>query len=244
MRLPGECVRFALRCSATRSPRAGPTENPSADLRGALAPVETVHRAAITDPDKAGRLLRILDAYDGTIIVRCALRLGPLVFLRPDELRKAEWSEIDLDRGQWLSPPWRLKMRQPLQVPLSKQAVAILRELLPVTGDGRYVFPSARSGSRPMSDNAVLAELRRSGIEKEEMSGHGFRALARTILDEVLHFRVDLIECQLGHAVKDPNGRAYNRTSFLAERTEMMQKWADYLDSVKAAKPAPRRVSV
>jgi integrase len=209
--------------------------DPSADLKGALAPVQTVHHAAVTDPAAAAGLLRVLDAYHGTIIVRCALRLAPLVFVRPGELRKAEWSEIDLDAARWLIPPWRMKMKQALIVPLSRQAVAILRELHPVTGDGRYVFPSARSAQRPMSDNAILAALRRSGIAKDEMSGHGFRALARTILDEVLQVRVDLIEHQLGHAVKDANGRAYNRTSHLPERVAMMQQWADYLDRLKIA---------
>lgn len=124
-------------------------------------------------------------------------------------------------------------MGQTLTVPLAEQAVAILRELQPVTGEGEYVFPSGRGASRPMANNAVLAALRRCGIEKDEMSGHGFRATARTILDEVLHERVDLIEHQLGHAVKDPNGRAYNRTAFLKERTTMMQRWADFLDAVK-----------
>jgi len=210
--------------------------DPSADLRGALAPVEAQHHAAITDPAEAAGLLRILDDYDGTLIVRCALRLAPLVFVRPGELRKAEWSEINLDDARWIIPPWRMKMRQSLIVPLSRQAVAILRELHPVTGEGRYVFPSARSAQRPMSDNAILAALRRSGIPRDEMSGHGFRALARTILDEVLHMRVDLIEHQLGHAVKDPNGRAYNRTSHIADRVTMMQEWADYLDSLKEVK--------
>jgi integrase len=209
--------------------------DPSADLRGALAPAETHHHAAITEPEEAAGLLRVLDDYDGTIIVRCALRLAPLVFVRPGELRKAEWSEINLDDARWIIPSWRMKMKQSLIVPLSRQAVAILRELHPVTGDGRYVFPSARSAQRPMSDNAILAALRRSGIAKDEMSGHGFRALARTILDEVLQVRVDLIEHQLGHAVKDPNGRAYNRTSHIAERVTMMQQWADYLDALKAA---------
>jgi integrase len=136
-----------------------------------------------------------------------------------------------------------MKMRSSLTVPLSTQVVAILRELHRVTGEGKYVFPSARSAARPMSDNAVLAALRRSGIDKDEMSGHGFRAMARTILDEVLHFRVDLIEHQLGHAVKDPNGRAYNRTSFLPERTKMMQRWSDYLDELKAGTSALKGAS-
>lgn len=222
----GQVFRYAI--STGRADR-----DPSADLRGALTPTEPVHHAAITDPKKAGELLRVLDSYEGTIVVSSALCLAPLVFVRPGELRKAEWSEIDLDRAEWTIPAWRMKMRQTLTVPLSRQAVAILCELHPITGHGKFVFPSARGGDRPMSDNAILAALRRSEISKEEMSGHGFRAMARTILDEVLGFRADLIEHQLGHAVKDPNGRAYNRTTFLSERTKMMQAWADYLDAIK-----------
>jgi integrase len=222
----GQVFRYAI--ASGRADR-----DPSADLRGALAPVEVTHHAAVTDPKKAAGLLRVLDGYDGTIIVKSALRLAPLVFVRPGELRKAEWTEIDLEAAQWTIPAWRMKMRQSLTVPLSSQAVVILRELHCVTGDGKYVFPSARTAARPMSDNAVLAALRRSGIPGEEMTGHGFRAMARTILDEVLGFRVDLIEHQLGHAVKDPNGRAYNRTSFVKERTAMMQSWANYLDALK-----------
>jgi len=227
-------------CYAIATGRA--ERDPSADIKGALAPVETTHHAAITDPNEAAGLLRVLDQYEGTIIVRCALRLAPLVFVRPGELRKAEWSEFNLDEARWIIPPWRMKMKQALIVPLSRQAVAILRDLHPVTGEGRFVFPSARSAQRPMSNNAILAALRRSGIGKDEMSGHGFRALARTILDEVLNARVELIEHQLGHAVKDPNGRAYNRTSYLGERTAMMQRWSDYLDSLKAAPRHAERI--
>jgi integrase len=228
LRICGQVFRYAV--STGRADR-----DPSGDLRGALAPVQVEHRAAVTDPKRLGGLLRILDGYEGSLLVRCALRFAPLVFVRPGELRTAEWSEIDLDAAQWTIPPWRMKMRQTLTVPLSRQAVAVLRELQPVTGDGKYVFPSARTSSRPMSDNTVLAAMRRCGIPKEEMTGHGFRATARTILDEVLHFRVDLIEHQLGHAVRDPTGRAYNRTTFLPERSEMMQSWADFLDQLKAA---------
>ncbi len=227
LRICGQILRYAV--STGRADR-----DPSGDLRGALAPIHVEHRAAVTDPKRLAGLLRILDGYEGSLIVRCALRLAPLVFVRPGELRKAEWSEIDLDAAQWTMPAWRMKMRQTLTVPLSRQAVAALREIHPLTGDGKYVFPSARTTSRPMSDNAILAAMRRCGIPKEEMTGHGFRATARTILDEVLHVRVDLIEHQLGHAVKDPNGRAYNRTSFLPERIEMMQEWSDYLDELKS----------
>lgn len=209
------------------------TRNPVPDLKGALAPPPERHFAAITDPSKIGGLLRACDAYEGTLVVKCALRLAPLVFLRPGELRKAEWAEFDLDTRQWNIPAERMKMGLPHVVPLSSQAEAILRELQPLTGKGRYVFPGARSPKRPMSDNAILAALRRMGFPKESMTGHGFRAMARTILDEVLHFRPDYIEHQLAHAVRDPNGRAYNRTAHLAERREMMQAWADYLDGLK-----------
>jgi integrase len=168
--------------------------------------------------------------------VRCALRLAPLVFVRPVELGKAAWADIDLDAALWQFVVTRTNT--PHVVPLSRQAVDILREVQPLTGDGRYVFPSARSADRPMSDNAILAALRRMGIEKSEMTGHGFRAMARTILDEVLGFRPDYIEHQLAHAVRDPNARAYNRTAHLAERRKMMQAWADYLDDLETGKDA------
>jgi len=208
--------------------------DPSADLRGALPPPVKVHRAAITDPKAAAELLRAIDSYQGYFVTKCALRLAPMVFVRPGELRKAEWSEFNLDNADWNIPPGRMKMREPHLVPLPTQAVEILRELHDLTGDGKYVFPGARTNGRPMSDNAILAALRRMGFAKDEMSGHGFRAMARTILDEVLGVRPDFIEHQLAHAVRDPNGRAYNRTAHLAERRKMMQQWADYLDKLKA----------
>jgi integrase len=206
----------------------------ASDLRGALSTPESQHRAAITDPKAIGALLRAMDDYSGMFVTKCALRLAPLVFVRPGELRKAEWAEIDLDKAEWNIPAERMKMREPHLVPLSAQAVEILRELHQLTGHGRYVFPGARTNGRPMSDNAILAALRRMGFAKDEMSGHGFRAMARTILDEVLQVRPDFIEHQLAHAVRDPNGRAYNRTAHLAERRKMMQLWADYLDKLKA----------
>lgn len=196
--------------------------------------MKQTHRAAITDPKAIAELLRAMDAYQGSFITKCALRLAPLLFVRPGELRKAEWAEIDLDKAEWNIPAERMKMREPHLVPLSTRAVEILRELHALTAGGRYVFPGARSNGRPMSDNAVLAALRRMGFAKDEMSGHGFRAMARTILDEVLQVRPDFIEHQLAHAVRDPNGRAYNRTAHLAERRKMMQQWADYLDTLKA----------
>jgi integrase len=208
--------------------------DPSGDLRGALSTVKGTHLASITEPTAVGGLLRACDSYQGSFVTKCALRLAPLVFVRPGELRKAEWTEIDLEHAEWNIPAERMKMREPHLVPLATQAVAILRELNAVTGGGRYVFPGARTNGRPMSDNAILAALRRMGFAKDEMSGHGFRAMARTILDEVLGVRPDFIEHQLAHAVRDPNGRAYNRTAHLAERRKLMQQWAEYLEKLKA----------
>ena len=224
LRTCGQVLRYAV--ATGRAER-----DPTGDLRGALFPIKRTHFAALTEPKQVGPLLRAMDGYQGTLIVRCALRLAPLVFVRPGELRQAEWSDIDLKAAEWrYTVP---KTDTPHIVPLSRQAVGILRELHPLTGPGRYVFPSARTprGDRPMSNNAILAALGRMSIGKEEMTGHGFRAMA---LDEVLGFRPDFIEHQLAHAVRDPNGRAYNRTAHLAERRKMMQAWADYLDQLKA----------
>ncbi len=208
--------------------------NPIPDLRGSLkSPTERNH-AAITDPAEFGALLRAIDSFRGSFPVACALKLAPLWFVRPGELRHAEWAEMDLQAAEWRIPAHKMKMREPHLVPLCRQAIAILQELQPLTGHGRYVFPSGRGGDRPMSEGAILAALRRMGYQKEEVSGHGFRATARTLLDEVLGFRPDFIEHQLAHAVKDPNGRAYNRTSHLPERRKMMQAWADYLDALRA----------
>lgn len=229
----GQIFRYAI--ATGRAER-----DPCPALRGALAPVKQSHYPAVTDPKKIGGLLRAMDSYEGTLVTKCALRLAPLVFVRPGELRAAEWAEIDLARAEWTIPASRMKMGVAHLVPLSRQAVAILEEIKALTGDGRFVFPSARSADRPMSDNTILGALRRMGIAKEEMTGHGFRAMARTILDEVLHVRPDYIEHQLAHSVRDPNGRAYNRTAHLAERAKMMQMWADYLDELKEGSlPAP-----
>jgi integrase len=223
----GQIFRYAI--ATGRAER-----DPSPDLRGALPALRQTHHAAITEPKAIGELLRAIDSYQGYFVTKCALRIAPLVFVRPGELRKAEWMEIDLDKAEWNIPAARMKMREPHLVPLSTQAVEILRELHALTGGGRYVFPGARTNGRPMSDNAVLAALRRMDFAKDEMSGHGFRAMARTILDEVLGVRPDYIEHQLAHAVRDPNGRAYNRTAHLSERRKMMQQWADYLDVLQA----------
>ncbi|MBA4143829.1 MAG: integrase arm-type DNA-binding domain-containing protein [Nitrosospira sp.] len=221
----GQVFRYAIATGRA-------TRDVSADLRGALPPVKGEHFAAITEPKQVGALLRAMDDYTGSHIVKCALRLAPLVFVRPGELRKAEWKDINLDGAEWRYIV--TKTNTPHIVPLSTQAVEILRELQALTGRSRFVFPGARTNGRPMSDNAILAAMRRMGIEKEEMSGHGFRAMARTILDEVLGFRPDFIEHQLAHSVRDPNGRAYNRTAHLPERRKMMQQWADYLDKLRA----------
>lgn len=225
----GQVMRYAI--ATGRADR-----NPVADLRGALAPAPEKHHAAVTDPKEVGALLRAVDGYAGSFVTKCALRIAPHVFVRPGELRHAEWSEIDFAAAEWNIPSEKMKKGKPHLVPLTSQVLSILQELQQLTGRGRYVFPGARSPKRPMSNNAVLAALRRMGFEKDEMTGHGFRATARTILDEILGQRPDFIEHQLAHAVFDTNGRAYNRTTHLAGRREMMQTWSDYLDKLKTEK--------
>lgn len=222
----GQIFRYAI--ATGRAER-----NPSTDLRGSLPSIKQNHLAAITEPKQVGELLRAIDNYQGSFITKCALKLAPLVFVRPGELRTAEWSEINFETAEWNIPASKMKMREPLLVPLSTQALEILAEIHSFSGSSKYVFPSLRTFSRPMSENAILAALRRMGYSKDEMTGHGFRAMARTLLDEVLGVRSDYIEHQLAHAVRDPNGRAYNRTAHLVERKKMMQKWADYLDELK-----------
>lgn len=220
----GQVFRYAV--ATGRAPR-----DPSADLRGALPPVKGGHFAAVTDPKRVGELLRAIDGFNGTFVCQCALKIAPLVFVRPGELRHAQWADIDLNAREWRYLVTKTKTQH--IVPLSSQAVEILEDLQALTGNGKYVFPSARGASRPMSENALLAAMRGMGIPKEEMTGHGFRATARTLLDEVLGFAPHLIEHQLAHAVRDPNGRAYNRTAHLPQRRKMMQAWADYLDGLK-----------
>ena len=207
--------------------------DPSADLRGALPPTKPKRMSTITDPKKIGELLHAIDGYVGHLITRCALRLAPLVFVRPGELRKAKWSEIDLEQTEWKIPAEKMKMRIPHIVPLSTQAVDILREIEPLTGGGWYVFPSLRTAQRPMSNNTVLAALRRLGYAKEEMSGHGFRAMASTVLHEQ-GWQSDIIERQLAHSERNSIKAAYNYAQHLPERRRMMQAWADYLDGIKA----------
>ena len=203
------------------------------DLKGALAKPTAGHFAAITEPKQAGNLMRSISDYVGHPTTITALKLSPLVFVRPGELRTMEWAEVDLDAAEWRIPGSKMKMKVDHLVPLSKQALELLRGVQPVTGHGRYVFPSLRTGERPMSENTINAALRGMGYSAEVHSAHGFRAMARTIMDEVLGERVDLIEHQLAHAVKDPNGRAYNRTAHLPARRVMMQTWADYLDKLR-----------
>jgi len=205
------------------------------DLRGSLAPWKSGHFASMTDPDQVGGLLRAIHAFTGTLQVACALKLAPLVFVRPGELRAMEWAELDLDAAEWNIPAHKMKMREPHLVPLSSQAVAILRDLYPFTGSGRYVFPGTRDRKKPLSNMALNAAFKRMGFDGQTFTAHGFRAMARTILDQNLGFRPDYIEHQLAHAVKDANGRAYNRTSFLPERRKMMQAWADYLDALRVS---------
>lgn len=206
--------------------------NIALDIKGALQPVVKTHLPAITEPKRVGELLRMIDGYSGTLPVQCALKLAPLVFVRPAELRNARWSEIDFE-----SREWRYLIRKtatPHIVPLCNQAIDILQTLQPLTGQSEFVFPNARSRLRPMSNNAVLAAMRRMEISKDEMCGHGFRAMAKTILIEELGYSEALTGLQLAHKRKDPLGNAYNRTTFIRERTEMMQEWADYLERLKS----------
>ena len=224
----GQVFRYAVQTGRAQ-------RDPSGDLRGALPPARQEHYASITEPKAVAELLRAIDGFRGTFIVQCALKLAPLLFVRPGELRNAEWSEIDLEKAEWNIPAERMKMRISHLVPLSIQVVETLRELHALTGDGRYVFPGARTNGRPMSSAAVNAALRRLGYDtKTEITGHGFRAMARTILHQEMGIAPEVIEHQLAHRVPDALGTAYNRTKFLPERRKMMQQWADYLDKLKA----------
>jgi integrase len=217
--------RYAVACGLAE-------RDPASDLRGALTPVKVKHLAAITTPIAVGELLRAIDSFSGTLIVASALRISPLLFVRPGELRQMEWSEIDFENGEWRLPAAKMKARVPHVVPLSRQAIGILKGLEPLTGRGRYVFPSERTSDRPMSENAVLAALRRLGYSKGEMTGHGFRAMATSLLNE-LGFKPDVIELQLAHKERGVRA-AYHRAEYLNERRQMMQSWADYLDDLKA----------
>ncbi len=214
------------------------------DLTGALKKVVRGHRAAITEPAELAKLLRAIDNYDGNKVVKHALQIAPLLFVRPGELRAMKWTDIDFENSEWRYFIGKTKTEH--IVPLSRQSVAILQSLHPLTGACELVFPSVRSVARPISDNTLNAALRRMGYTKEEVTAHGFRATARTILEEVLQERIEYIEHQLAHAVKDALGRAYNRTKHLEQRHRMMQVWSDYLDGLKlgAAKVIPIRKAV
>ncbi len=225
--LAGQIFRYAISCGLAQ-------RDPSVDLKNALQIPKTKHLAAITTPREAGKLMVAIDNYEGSIVVKSALKLSPLLFCRPGELRHLEWSEVNFDLKRIEIPAEKMKMKEPHVIPLCHQAMDILNKLHPHTINGKYVFPGARGRNRPLSENGVRVALRTMGYDNETMTPHGFRAMARTLLDEILEYRIDWIECQLAHTVKDTNGRAYNRTSYLKQRTEMMQSWADYLDFLKA----------
>jgi integrase len=222
----GQIFRYAI--ATGRAER-----DPSADLRGALPPTQETHHASITDPKAIGGLLRAIDGYTGSFITKCALRLAPLTFVRPGELRKGEWTEVNFDTAEWRIPAERMKMRQVHIVPLSSQALAILQEIHALTGGGQYIFPGARTNGRPMSENTVNGALRRLGYAGDEMTGHGFRSMASTLLNEQ-GWNPDAIERQLAHAERNNVRAAYNYAEFLPERKRMMQAWADYLDALAA----------
>lgn len=220
----GQIFRYAI--------ATGYAENdPSPHLRGALKPIQQRHHASITDPKAIGDLLRAIHAYKGFFVTKCALRLAPLFFVRPGELRKAEWSEFNFETAEWRIPASKMKMRELHIVPLSTQAIAILRELHMLTGNDKFVFPSIRTSKRPMSENTVTGALRRLGYTSDEMTGHGFRSMACTILNEQGWNR-DAIERQLAHAERNNIRAAYNYAEYLPERRKMMQHWADYLDAL------------
>jgi integrase len=220
----GQVFRYAI--ATGRAER-----DPTPDLRGALPPWKAEHFPAVTEPAALGEILRTIDTYSGGLVVRCALRLLPMIFVRPGELRTMRWCDVDLETREWRYTVTKTNTSH--VVPLARQAVAVLHDLQALTGRHEYAF-SGRTPRRPMSDAAMNAGLRALGVPRETLTPHGFRAAARTILDEVLGFRPDLIEHQLAHAVRDANGRAYNRTAHLPERRKMMQTWADYLEKIKA----------
>jgi integrase len=208
--------------------------NPAEPLRGALVSPRVKHRAAILEPKRVGELLRAIEGYEGQPTTMAALKLAPHVFVRPGELRHAEWSEIDFDKSVWIIPAGKMKMRQPHAVPLSEQAVAILRDIERLTGRGRYVFPSTRSAARPMSENTITAALRRMGYGGDEMTGHGFRSTASTLLNESGRWSADAIERALAHKDADLVRAAYHRGAHWQERVEMAAWWSDYLDTLRA----------
>lgn len=226
----GQVFRYAV--ATGRAER-----DPTGDLRGALPPVKKEkHFAAITDPQKVGELLRDIDGYSGSYVVKSAFKLSPMLFVRPGELRKMEWAELDLDKAEWIIPAGKMKMGVTHIVPLARQAVEILQEIHPLTGRGKFVFPGERDHDRPMSDNAIRSALRRMGWSNDEMTPHGFRAMASTILDN-MGYKQEWLERQLAHEEPNKIKAAYKREAwrmYLPERIAMMQAWADYLDKLKA----------
>jgi integrase len=222
----GQVFRYAVANQIAKS-------DPTRDLRGALSSRKPKHHAAILEPVKVGELMRALDGYEGQPITQFAMRLSPYVFVRPGELRRAEWCEIDLEGAVWRIPAAKMKGRQEHAVPLARQSVAILREAQELTGDGQFVFPSIRSPRNPMSENTVNAALRRLGFGKDEMTAHGFRAIASTLLNESGKWSSDAIERALAHKDKDHVRAAYHRGAHWQERVEMAQWWADYLDGLR-----------
>ena len=221
----GQVFRYAI--ATGRAER-----DPAADLKGALPPTRQKHHASIIEPKKIGELMRAINGYSGSFVTSTALKLSPLLFVRPGELRQAEWSEIDLEAAEWRIPPEKMKMRVLHIVPLSTQAIGLLKEMQPLTGRHKYVFPSTRTVTRPMSNNTINAALRRLGYTKEEMTAHGFRSMASTVLNEQGWNR-DAIERQLAHSERDGVRAAYNYAQYLPERTKMMQAWGDYLDALE-----------
>jgi integrase len=210
------------------------TNDPSTDLEGVLPPIVNRHHPSITAPEEVGILLYLIDGYEGYISTKVALKLAPLVFVRPGILRYAEWAEINLDEAEWRVPAKKMKMPSPHIVPLAKQAVILLHELFFVTGKGRYVFPGLRGMDRPISENTINAALRNLGYNTaEDITGHGFRSMASTLLNEQSRWHPDVIERQLAHMERNSVRAAYNYAEYLPQRREMMQAWADYLDNLK-----------
>jgi integrase len=226
LQLSSMVFRYAVATARLRS-------DPTRDLRGALTAPTVTHYGAVTEPAKAGQLLRSIDGYEGSGITKLALQLAPHVFVRPGELRHAEWCDIDLDQAIWIIPAGKTKMRKAHHVPLSRQSVAILQEVFAVTGPTGYVFPSIRSRKRPMSDNTLNAALRRLGYTTDEMTAHGFRAMASTLLNESGKWSPDAIERALAHGDSDKVRAAYHRGAHWKERVEMAQWWSDHLDQLR-----------
>ena len=237
----GQAFRYGIATGAC-------TRNPAADLRDALPPVPTRHLAAIVEPQRAAELLRAMGDYAGHPVTRTALSLSALVFLRPGELRQLEWAWVDLDAAMLTIPAALMKRRRddkqngpPHLVPLAEQAIRLLRELHPLTGHGRYLFPSLITGERPMSDNTINVAQRRMGFDRETATAHGFRAMARTMAAGRLGIAPEVIKAQLAHAKSGPLGAAYDRAQYLDQRRDLMYCWADYLDHLRAGAASPGR---